>query len=154
MATLDDIHVLIETRLSEVLSEADRLRAVLAALGGPEPVRAPANRSSPREEQNARDARRSTRNAPRGSVRSGVVRALSGGKAMTAGEIAAAAGLRPTTVSTTLARLAAEGVVRKASRGYERAAPPETDPTNGVEDAGLQALRAELRAGLRTPTTR
>ena len=145
MATVDDIRSMIQTRLRAVLDEADRLRAVLAALDAPDPVRPRSNGSSPREgEQKAR----------RGSVRRGVLHALSGGEAMTAGEIAAAAGLRPTTVSTTLARLVAEGAVRKASRGYERAAPPEPDPAAPPQDAGLEALRAELRAGLRTPTTR
>lgn len=146
LAAVDDIRQMIQTRLRAVLGEADRLRAVLVALDAPDPVRPRSDRSPPREEH-ARQARR-------GSVRRAVLDALSGGDAMTAGEIAAGGGLQPTTVSTTLARLVAEGVARKAPRGYELAAPSPSDPPDRVEDPGLQALRAELRAGLRTPTTR
>lgn len=44
--------------------------------------------------------------------------ALSDGKAMTAGELAAATRLPRTSVSTTLSRLAKSGEVRQPERGY------------------------------------
>ncbi len=44
--------------------------------------------------------------------------ALTGGKAMTAAEVAAATGLARGTVSTTLSKLAKSGEVVKAERGY------------------------------------
>ena len=40
---------------------------------------------------------------------------------MTAGEVAAKAGLAPGTVSTTLSKLAKAGEVQKAERGYQLA---------------------------------
>jgi len=50
-----------------------------------------------------------------------VLSALSDGRAMTAGEVAAATGLGRATVSTTLSKLAKTGEVAKADRGYRRA---------------------------------
>jgi DNA-binding IclR family transcriptional regulator len=47
-----------------------------------------------------------------------VLAALADGKAMTAGEVAAATGLGRGTVSTTLSKLAKSGEVVKAERGY------------------------------------
>jgi DNA-binding IclR family transcriptional regulator len=47
-----------------------------------------------------------------------VLGALSDGKGMTAGEVAAATGLARGTVSTTLSKLAKGGEVVKAERGY------------------------------------
>jgi DNA-binding IclR family transcriptional regulator len=47
-----------------------------------------------------------------------VLVALADGKAMTAGEVAAATGLARATVSTTLSKLAKSGEVLKAERGY------------------------------------
>ena len=44
--------------------------------------------------------------------------ALAGGDAMTAGQVAAKAGLARGTVSTTLSKLAKTGEVQKAERGY------------------------------------
>jgi len=48
-----------------------------------------------------------------------VLRALGDGRAMTAGEVAAATGLGRGTVSTTLSKLAKSGEVQKAQRGYQ-----------------------------------
>ena len=44
--------------------------------------------------------------------------ALAGGESMTAGQVAAKAGLARPTVSTTLSKLAKTGEVAKAARGY------------------------------------
>ena len=44
--------------------------------------------------------------------------ARAGGEAMTAGQVAAKAGLARPTVSTTLSKLAKTGEVMKAERGY------------------------------------
>jgi len=52
-----------------------------------------------------------------------VLEALSGGKAMTAGEVAAMTGLGRASVSTTLSKLAKAGEVAKADRGYRSAEP-------------------------------
>jgi DNA-binding transcriptional ArsR family regulator len=64
------------------------------------------------------------RTAP-GATKAAVLAALQGGSAMTAGEIAAATGLGPATVSTTLSKLAGSGAITKAARGYQ--IPHETD---------------------------
>ena len=50
-----------------------------------------------------------------------VLQALSGGEAMTAGEVATATGLGRASVSTTLSKLAKSGGVTKAARGYQLA---------------------------------
>jgi DNA-binding IclR family transcriptional regulator len=69
--------------------------------------------------------RRSNGSAPagagrtaRGATKASVLAALAGGDAMTAGEVAAKAGLARPTVSTTLSKLARSGEVQKAARGY------------------------------------
>jgi DNA-binding IscR family transcriptional regulator len=59
----------------------------------------------------------------RGATKASVLAALSGGGAMTAGQVAAKAGLARPTVSTTLSKLAKTGEVQKAERGYRLAAP-------------------------------
>ena len=53
-----------------------------------------------------------------GATRSSVLAVLAGGDAMTAGQVAAKAGLARPTVSTTLSKLAKTGQVQKAERGY------------------------------------
>jgi len=57
------------------------------------------------------------RTAP-GATKASVLAALAGGDAMTAGQVAAKAGLARPTVSTTLSKLAKTGEVQKAARGY------------------------------------
>ena len=54
----------------------------------------------------------------RGATRASVLAALAGGEALTAGQVAAKAGLARPTVSTTLSKLAKTGEVQKAARGY------------------------------------
>jgi DNA-binding IclR family transcriptional regulator len=50
-----------------------------------------------------------------------VLAALSGGEAMTAGQVAEKTGLARGTVSTTLSNLAKSGELQKAQRGYRLA---------------------------------
>ena len=64
-----------------------------------------------------------------GATKSAVLEALAGGQAMTAGEVAAKAGLGRATVSTTLSKLAKSGEVQKAQRGY-RLAPTARPPSS------------------------
>ena len=59
--------------------------------------------------------------AARGATKASVLAALSGGDAMTAGQVATKAGLARPTVSTTLSKLAKTGEVQKATRGYRLA---------------------------------
>jgi DNA-binding transcriptional ArsR family regulator len=70
-------------------------------------------------------ASRSRTRAPLGATRNAVLAALSGGQAMTAGQVAAATGLGRATVSTTLSKLAKSGELAKADRGYRRAQTPD-----------------------------
>jgi DNA-binding MarR family transcriptional regulator len=53
-----------------------------------------------------------------GATKASVLAALSGGEAMTAGQVATKAGLARPTVSTTLSKLAKTGEIQKAKRGY------------------------------------
>jgi len=54
----------------------------------------------------------------RGGTKASVLAALTGGEALTAGQVATKAGLARPTVSTTLSKLAKTGEVQKADRGY------------------------------------
>ncbi len=56
-----------------------------------------------------------------GATKASVLAALAGGESMTAGQVAAKAGLARPTVSTTLSNLAKSGEVEKAKRGYQLA---------------------------------
>jgi DNA-binding transcriptional ArsR family regulator len=141
---IDQIRSDIQQRLNQVLAEADKLRRALAALGGGSndgdgasaspsaraSAPAPTARRTSRRTRSSSTATRarssaSTRSTgPRGRAASGATRtavleALSGGKAMTAGEVAAATGLGRASVSTTLSKLAKSGEVNKADRGYQ-----------------------------------
>jgi DNA-binding MarR family transcriptional regulator len=62
-----------------------------------------------------------------------VLAALSSNGAMTAGEVAAATGLAPGTVSTTLSKAAKTGEVVKAERGYRRPAAADGAAPDTVE---------------------
>ncbi len=73
------------------------------------------------------------RTAP-GATKAAVLAALSDGRAMTAGEIAAATGLGRATVSTTLSKLATSGQVTKAARGYQL--PGQSDAPAAESTAG------------------
>jgi hypothetical protein len=121
---IDQIRRDIQTRLDQLLAEADRLRHALSALGSTDgaaaatPATPKRSGSAPRSRQ-ARQASSSAR-AASGATKSAVLSALSGGRAMTAGEVASATGLGRASVSTTLSKLAKSGEVAKASRGYQR----------------------------------
>jgi hypothetical protein len=139
---IDRLREQIEQRLDQLLGEADRLRKALAALDPrPKPsARTPAARkparktqpkpvaSSPTGKPAARRTVKPASGSPRrtapGATRAAVLAVLDGGEAMTAGEVAAKAGLARPTVSTTLTRLAKSGEVQKVERGYRRAPGP------------------------------
>jgi DNA-binding transcriptional ArsR family regulator len=124
---IDQIRRDIQARLDQLLAEADKLRHALTALGSsdgaspsepaPAPKRAAAKPEARRTRASARPA--SSGRAASGATKSAVLEALSGGKAMTAGEVASATGLGRASVSTTLSKLAKSGEVAKADRGYQ-----------------------------------
>lgn len=118
---IDTLRKEIQERLDQLLGEAEKLRRALAALDprGESSAPAPATASRPaatRERTSQRTPAR-RRTAP-GATKARVLGTLSDGQAMTAGEVAAAAGLARPTVSTTLSKLAKSGEVAKAERGY------------------------------------
>jgi hypothetical protein len=120
---IDTLRKQIQERLNELLSEAEKLRRALAALdprGGsstPSPRASRQPRPAPTQERRTQ-TRGTRRRTPPGATRARVQGALTDGKAMTAGEVAAATGLARGTVSTTLSKLAKSGDVVKAERGY------------------------------------
>jgi CRP-like cAMP-binding protein len=148
---IDRLREQIEQRLDQLLGEADRLRKALAALDPrPKPAaRTPAARqpaattepkpvaSSPTGRQPARRTAKPASGSPRrtapGATKAAVLAALDGGEPMTAGEVAAKAGLARATVSTTLTRLAKSGEVQKVERGYQRAPAPTATPSAPAE---------------------
>ena len=75
---------------------------------------------------------------PGAKTKTAVLQALSGGDALTAGQVATATGLGRGTVSTTLSKLAKSGEVIKAARGYQLAGQPTpgtpTDPAVSAEN--------------------
>lgn len=129
---IDRLHEEISQRLDQLLGEAEKLRRALAALdprgesSAAKVKTAPSPRSAVTERpaRAAGSARPRTRTAP-GATKARVLAALADGKAMTAGEVAAATGLARPTVSTTLTRLAKAGEVVKAERGYRLPAMSE-----------------------------
>lgn len=96
-------------------------------IASPEPAEPPAGRRP----------RAAPRTAP-GATKTAVLQALSGGDALTAGQVATATGLGRGTVSTTLSTLAKSGEVTKAARGYQLAGQPTpgtpTDPAVSAEN--------------------
>ena len=120
---IDTFRKQIQDRLDQLLSEAERLRRALAALGPRKAPPKPAARAAapPRpastRARRTQAARARRRTAP-GATKSRVLAALSASEPMTAGDVAAATGLQRPAVSTTLTRLAKSGEVVKAERGY------------------------------------
>ena len=130
----------IQQRLDQLLAEAEKLRHALAALD-PRERSAPKPKSTKSQPNGKRAAKTpvdpkqtpprrrpaaasaatgpsaSTRTAP-GETKAKVLAALSGDRALTAGEVAKATGLARPTVSTTLSKLSKTGEVVKATRGY------------------------------------
>jgi DNA-binding transcriptional ArsR family regulator len=145
---IDRIRQEIQERLEQVLAEAEKLRAALAALDPRERPKAERSRArSTGARKTGRATAKSTASAsaapsapapapaPKkassrsasasansrtapGATKNSVLAALEKGGAMTAGEVASATGLGRGTVSTTLSKLAKSGVVVKADRGY------------------------------------
>ena len=135
---IDQIRQHIQERLDELLAEADKLRRALIALDPRErstTLRAPRAAARPALEEPVAtpsadtalpkppSARTRTRTSPPARTESGatkakVLSALSHDGALTAGEVAAATGLGRATVSTTLSKLAKNGEIAKAERGY------------------------------------
>ena len=134
---IDQLRAQIQNRLDDLAAEADRLHSALRALdpdrssvtserkptAGARPRSAPPRLTAQsRRRTSSRRAvpagARSPRPPVRGATRASVLAALAGGKAMTAGEVAAKTGLGRATVSTTLSKLAGSGAVEKAQRGY------------------------------------
>ena len=148
---IDRIREQIQQHLDELAHEADRLRKALAALdprSSATPARKPAARkaparkraqaatpkpkasatkSAPAQRTGQPVARTPRRTAP-GATKASVLAALSGGDAMTAGQVADKTGLARPTVSTTLSKLAKSGEVQKAERGYRLAPAAASSP--------------------------
>lgn len=138
---IDRIRQDIQERLDQLLTEAERLRQALKALGGEAPAaasratgtRAAASRARSATASSASRARTGSGTRARGSssasrsrgsaggTKNSVLKALAdaNGGAMTASEVASATGLGRASVSTTLSKLAKSGEVAKAQRGYQ-----------------------------------
>ena len=71
------------------------------------------------------------RTAP-GTTKTAVLKALAGGSAMTASEVASATGLGRASVRTTLSKLAKSGDVSKAARGYQMTGQTTSRPGAGA----------------------
>jgi DNA-binding transcriptional ArsR family regulator len=170
---LDQVRHMLQAALEELLAEAAKVRRALAALGpGPSrpsparkattardrpPQRArqrPASRAKPVASSASEPAGRSPTQPQRaslGATKSRLLAALADGEAMTAAEIAAATGISPGTVSTTLSRLAKAGEITKAARGYQLnhrqpASPTEdtpTEPSNAGESTAEPTVVSE-----------
>ena len=145
---IDRLREQIQQRLDQLAGEADRLRKALAALDPRSPskpaskpptrkrasaatpkAKTPATNSAPARRATGAAAGPSRRTAP-GATKASVLAALSGGEAMTAGQVADKTGLARATVSTTLSKLAKSGEVQKAQRGYRLAATASPAPSS------------------------
>jgi DNA-binding transcriptional ArsR family regulator len=157
MPVLDQIIRAIEASIEELLREVERLRRALAALvPGSEPADVKTSKEASSAAQSPPAA---TRRAPRtgtasvspqpspaaasgrartapGATKAAVLAALGDGRAMTAGEIAAATGLGRATVSTTLSKLATSGQVTKAARGYQLPGESDAPAVESAAEAG------------------
>jgi DNA-binding transcriptional ArsR family regulator len=143
---IDRLREQLQDRLDQLLSEADRLRKALAALGPRSSTKTPTQKSAARgtapatgstpqattaakrtpARGTAKPAARSPRRTAPGATKAAVLAALDGSQGMTAGEVAAKAGLGRGTVSTTLSKLTKSGEVEKAERGYRLPSPART----------------------------
>jgi hypothetical protein len=158
--TVDQLCLQIDRRLAEARDEITRLEAARDTL------RKGANTAAILASETRRTAPRKVcraGRAPRGTVRQVVLSALADGQAMTAGELAAATGLRRGTIVAELSKLVKIGTLVKADRGYT-APPTETarpqvaaaidrrGATRRTSTPAAAALARELDAGLRTCT--
>ena len=109
-------------RLRDVVTELERA-LVPRYSGEPVPAAEPAERALRRRA--AERSRAATRpgaakraSAPRGQNQAKILAALKGSRPMTASELARLTGISAATVSTTLTRMAKNGELTKAERGY------------------------------------
>jgi len=109
-------------RLRDVVTELERA-LVPRYNGEPVPAAEPAERALRRRA--AERSRAATRpgaakraSAPRGQNQAKILAALKGSRPMTASELARLTGISAATVSTTLTRMAKNGELTKAERGY------------------------------------
>jgi hypothetical protein len=101
-------------------ASARATKATPEALGTAAVKEAPAPKPAPARRSRQRAQPSSGRNSS-GATKAAVLAALEGGEALTAGEVAAKAGLERRTVASTLTRLVKSGEVAKAERGYRLA---------------------------------
>ncbi|MGO9899061.1 MAG: MarR family transcriptional regulator [Solirubrobacteraceae bacterium] len=162
---LNQLRHQIQGRLDELLGEAEKLRHALASRDG---AATPPASAAPTAER----ARRRTSSAPApprasaaaagspqsaqppaaavpgptapGATKAAALKAISGGSAMTAGELAAATGLRRATVSTTLSKLAKSGELTK-SRPRLPARRPDSARHAGRRERAAERLSQEAR---------
>jgi biotin operon repressor len=147
---IDRLREQIQERLDQLAGEADRLRKALAALD-PRSSKAPARKPPARKpaqptastdasatkrapaRRTSQAAARSPRRTAPGATKASVLAALAGGEAMTAGQVADKTGLARATVSTTLSKLAKNGEVQKAERGYRLPAAAPATPSSPAQ---------------------
>ena len=152
---IDRIRQDIQERLDQLVAEAEKLRRALIALD-PRPQsatpprearnsaagdKAPATPSLPKSPTARTRTRAASAASPPaktapGATKTKVLSALSHNGALTASEVANATGLGRATVSTTLSKLAKNGQIAKAQRGYRlRESPNAPGPTQGPQTA-------------------
>ena len=109
-------------RLRNVVNDLER--AIVSRFSG-EPVpaaepteRAPRQRAAKRSRAATRPSTAKRATAPRGQNQGKILSALQGSQPMTASEIARLTGISAATVSTTLTKMAKNGELTKAERGY------------------------------------
>ena len=109
-------------RLRDAVKDLER--AIVSRLSG-EPVpaaepteRAPRQRAAKRSRAATRPSAAKRATAPRGQNQAKILAALKGSQPMTASEIARLTGISAGTVSTTLTKMAKNGELTKAERGY------------------------------------
>jgi CRP-like cAMP-binding protein len=109
-------------RLRDAVNDLER--ALLSRSSG-EPVsaaepteRAPRQRAANRSRGATRPSAAKRATAPRGQNQAKILAALKGSRPMTASEIARLTGISAATVSTTLTKMAKNGELTKAERGY------------------------------------
>ena len=123
--TIDGRHTVSSPRPRRPRARSDPASSTATPTASAEPAEPPARRRP----------RAAPRTAP-GATKTAVLQALSGGDALTAGQVAAATGLGRGTVSTTLSKLAKSGEVTKAARGYQLAGQPTPGtPTDAAVSA-------------------
>jgi CRP-like cAMP-binding protein len=109
-------------RLRDVVKDLER--AILSRSSGElvraaEPAeRAPRQRAAKRSRAATRPSAAKRAAAPRGQNQAKILAALKGSQPMTASEIARLTGISAATVSTTLTKMAKNGELTKAERGY------------------------------------